>query len=69
MHISLLAISLSFDIVLFYGKSARQPNTNQIIDDICQQLQQAIETYEMSQVAKIDLEVRKALNFIETGIG
>jgi hypothetical protein len=51
--ISLLAMSISFDIDLFNGKSTRQPNTNQFIDTICEQLQQAIEIYEKKSLSKI----------------
>ncbi|CAF1134879.1 unnamed protein product [Rotaria sordida] len=69
---NILSISISFDITLFNGKSTRQPNTSQFIDTICKQLQQAIEIHERTslinisdEVVGIDLEARKALNFIE----
>ncbi|CAF3616295.1 unnamed protein product [Rotaria sordida] len=72
---NILSISISFDITLFNGKSTRQPNTSQFIDTICKQLQQAIEIHERTslinisdEVVGIDLEARKALNFIEAGI-
>jgi hypothetical protein len=51
--ISLLSVSISFDIILFNGKSSRHPNTNQFIDDICQQLHQAIEIYEKTTLSKM----------------
>jgi hypothetical protein len=49
--ISLLAMSHSFDVKLFNGKSTRQPNSNQFIDTICQQLHQAIEIYEKTPLS------------------
>ncbi|CAF2692623.1 unnamed protein product [Rotaria sp. Silwood2] len=71
---SILSISISFDVTLFNGKSTRQPNTSQFIDTICKRLRQAIEIYERTslinisdEVVGIDVEARKALNFIEAG--
>ncbi len=46
-------MSISFDINLFNGKSTRQLNTNQFIDAICEQLQQAIEIYEKKSLSEI----------------
>ena len=40
MFIRLLAAPFSFDIDLFNGKLIRQPNKNQLIDYICERLQQ-----------------------------
>ncbi len=53
--IRVIAVSLSFDVELFNGKSTRQPNTNEFIDGICEQLQQAIETYEKTSLSKIQI--------------
>jgi hypothetical protein len=50
---SAIAVSLSFDVQLFNGKSTRQPNTNEFIDVICEQLEQAIETYEKTSLSEI----------------
>jgi hypothetical protein len=49
--ISLLAASISFDVEFLNGKSSRQPNSNQFIDGICEQLQQAIEIYEKTPLS------------------
>ncbi len=49
--ISLLAASFTYDAELFNGKSTRQPNSNQFIDGICEQLQQAIEIYEKTPLS------------------
>jgi hypothetical protein len=40
---------------LFDGKSARHPNADQFIDDICKQLHQAIEIYEKTTLSKIKI--------------
>ncbi|CAF0768198.1 unnamed protein product [Adineta steineri] len=69
----ILSISLSFDVELLDGKSTRQPNVNQFINNICERLHLAIEVYEktplmnvLDEGIEIDLEARKALNFMET---
>ncbi|CAF2618988.1 unnamed protein product [Rotaria sp. Silwood2] len=68
-----LAISFSFDVTLFNGRSTRHPDFNQFIDTICEQLRQVIEIYE--KTPRINIfdqnlerhdETRKAFNFIET---
>ncbi|CAF3248683.1 unnamed protein product [Rotaria sp. Silwood2] len=71
---NVLSISLSFDMTLFNGKSTRQLNVDHFIDAIRERLQRAIEIYEKAplmnisdKVIEIDIEARKALNFIETG--
>ncbi|CAF4174719.1 unnamed protein product [Rotaria sp. Silwood2] len=71
----ILSMSISFDIILPNGKSIRHPNIDQFIDTISERLHQAIEIYEKTpsvnnsdQIIDIDLEVRKALNLIETVI-
>ncbi|CAF2134732.1 unnamed protein product [Rotaria magnacalcarata] len=70
-----LSISLIFDLTLFHGESIRQPNIDQTIDEIHEQLHRAIKSYEekpltnvSDQIVEIDPEVREALNFIDTVI-
>jgi len=45
-RISVLSISLSFDIKLPNGQSTRHPDANRFIDTIRERLHQAIEIYE-----------------------
>lgn len=44
--ISVLSISLSFDVELPNGRSTRHPDANRFIDTIRERLHQAIEIYE-----------------------
>jgi hypothetical protein len=53
LFISLLPLSLCYDVTLFNGKSTRQPSVNQFFDDICERLRQAIEIYEKMPLSKI----------------
>ncbi|UJR24623.1 hypothetical protein I4U23_005997 [Adineta vaga] len=72
---TLLALSISYDVTLFNGKSTRHPSVNQLIDELCERLHQAIEIYEKTPLmnisdknVEINPEVRKALDLIETVI-
>lgn len=73
--VSLLSISLMYDVTLFNGKSTRHPTVNQFFDDIDERLRTAIEICDKTpllanisgDVVEMDSEARKALNFIETG--
>ncbi|CAF4233790.1 unnamed protein product [Adineta steineri] len=71
----LLALSISCDVKLFNGNAKRYPNVNQLIDNLCERLQQAIEIYEktplmniLNENVEINLDAREALNFIESVI-
>ena len=50
--ISLLSVTISFDICLFNGKSMRHPSADQLIDDLCEQLRQVIQIYESTSLSK-----------------
>lgn len=45
-------MSIGCDIQLFDGKSTRHPNANQLIDRICQRLDQAIQIYDKTTLSK-----------------
>jgi hypothetical protein len=53
--ISLLAVSLSFDIKLPNGQSTRHPNVDRFIDSIGERLNQAIQIYEKTPLGKLIL--------------
>jgi len=53
--ISILAISLSFDIKLPNGQSTRHPNVDRFIDSIRERLSQAIKIYEKKPLGKTNL--------------
>jgi len=53
--ISVLAISLSFDIQLPNGQTTRHPNVNKFIDNVRVRLNQAIRICEKTPLGKIIL--------------
>jgi hypothetical protein len=55
ISISVLAISLSFDIKLPNGQSTRHTNVDRFIDSIRERLIQAIKVYEKTPLCKIIL--------------
>jgi hypothetical protein len=51
--ISVLAISLSFDMKLPNGKSTRHPDANQFIESMNEQVHQAIEVYDKAPLGRM----------------
>ena len=49
----ILSVSISFDLNLFNGQSTRQPGVDQLIDDLCKQLDQAIEICERTTLSEM----------------
>ncbi|CAF3001054.1 unnamed protein product [Rotaria sp. Silwood2] len=71
--VTVLSLSLSFDLTLPRGNMARQPSVDQYIDEIREQLLQVIEIYEKTppisisdKSIEIDSEFRQMLDFIDT---
>lgn len=58
----ILSISISYDLTLFNSQSTRQPDVDQLIDDLCQRLDQSIEICERTTLSKmmniLDLFIR-----------
>ena len=62
----LLALSISYDVTLFDGKSTRHPSINQLMNDLCERLQQVLESDE--KTSSLHCVSHQTLNIIETGI-
>ncbi|CAF1496521.1 unnamed protein product [Adineta steineri] len=54
---NLLALSISCNVKLFNGNAKRHPNVNQLIDNLCERQQQAIEIYEKTPLSMRNLRL------------
>lgn len=60
-------MSVRYDVTLFDGSSLRHPSADQLMDELAERLQQAIDVHARTAVS-VDPDARRALNCIESGI-